>query len=611
MKPYFKTQLGKLYCGDALEVLKQLPDESVDVVITSPPYWAKRVYSGAEKIWGGDPNCEHEWVEKPLPSTKLGREGHSDPKYKAANTDKPKPGMVCRKCGAVYTQLGLEPTPQMFVEHLVEIFREVKRVLKPTGSLFVNIDDTWAGGGAWNSGGGRSYKDNEWERAWAVEATVPAPVTYFKGVKERSLCLVPELFAIKMVYEEGWILREKIIWSKKVHIYKDRTTIGNAMPESVKSRFAHTWEYIFHFTKKPSKYYFNLDAVRVPLKAETIARAQRGVESRKLNGTAKGMTIESKKKWQEKVLQAVSGGALNSKYLSKEAQNTRSPGGRLAKIIAEGKIDQVALVREAITNVNAYLKQKLKEKRLNVKKLAEMTGIKETQLAHYFRTDLSGAALPPREVWNILKPILDLDDYENHIREEYRSVIPSPHPLGANPGDVVQINVRPFKDAHFATFPLELPELLIKAACPPFVCSKCGRPYEPVKEEMGVDNIDWQFYGADADGEYHGEATKEYEKAGAENASEVKRRILQSMKKRKVTKGYRPSCSCNAGWVPGVVLDPFAGAGTTLIVAEKMGRRWIGIEISQDYCEIIKKRFEREVGDLIKNDRLERWLKWL
>jgi len=475
VEPYFKTQLGELYCGDALEVLKQLPDESVDVVITSPPYWNKRDY-GEKTV--------KEWSD----------------------------GWV--------GQLGLESTPQMFVDHLVEIFREVERVLKPTGSLFVNIDDTWVGGGHGYGLG----EDND--PKWSGRNNVPKN-KWPKDVKQRSLALVPELFAIKMVYEEGWVLREKIIWSKKVHLYKDRTTIGNAMPESVKNRFAHTWEYIFHFTKKPSKYYFNLDAVRVPLKAETIARAHRGVESWKLNGTAKGMTIESKKKWQEKVLQALNGGALNSKYLTEEAKNTRSPGGRLAKIIAEGKVDQVTLVREAITSVNAYLKQKLKEKGLSVKKLAEMTGIKETQLAHYFRTDLSGAALPSREVWEILKPILDLDDYEKHIKEEYRSVIPSPHPLGANPGDVVQINVKPFRDAHFSVFPPDVPELLIKVACPE----------------------------------------------------------------------------------DGVVLDPFAGAGTTLVVAKKMGRRWIGIEISQDYCEIIKRRFENEVGNLVKNHRLERWLK--
>ena len=433
MKPYFETRLGELYCGDALEVLRKLPKESVDVVITSPPYWSKRDY-GEEAV--------KEWSD----------------------------GWI--------GQLGLEPTPQMFVEHLIETFKEVKRVLKPTGSLFVNIDDTWVGGGHGYGLG----KDND--PKWSGRNNVPKN-KWPKDVKQRSLTLVPELFAIKMVYEEGWVLREKIIWAKKVHIYKDITTIGNAMPESVKNRFTHTWEYIFHFTKKPSKYYFNLDAVRVPHKESSIIRDSLGYKTSPMKG-------RYQVPWEKR----------------------------------DGTSDQSFL-----------------------------------------------------------------------------------HPLGANPGDVVQINLKPFKDAHFSVFPPGIPELLIKAACPPSVCSKCGKPYEPIKEEVELDNIDWKFYGADENGEYHGKAIKEYEKAGAENASEVKRRILQSMKKRKVTRGYKPSCNCNAKGVSGIVLDPFAGAGTTLVVAEKLGRRWIGVEISPEYCEIIKRRFENEVGDLVKNHRLERWLK--
>jgi len=455
------------------------------------------------KFGGGDPNCEHEWEfeEQNLfttasdKSTLCGGSG-ANPKLKEMLSKSKVIRGFCKKCGAWYGQLGLEPTPQMFVDHLVEIFREVKRVLKPTGSLFVVIDDTWSGSGFGPRGNDNLY-DGRQGHIWSGLFQNEAP--------RKSLTLVPELFAIKMVYEEGWILREKIIWAKKVHFYKDRTTYGNAMPESVKDRFSHTWEYIYHFTKSP-KYYFNLDAVRVPLKAETIERAKYGwnldVESKsdKYPRSTKVINLELAQK-------------IRSKYLSEGVQNTRSPGGRLAKIIAEGKINQVTLVRKAVCDVNAYLKQKLKESGLTVKKLSEITGIKETQLAHYFRTDLSGAALPSREVWNILKPILKLGDYEDYIKEEYKSVIPSPHPLGANPGDVVQINVRPFKDAHFAVFPPEIPEVLIKVACP-------------------------------------------------EN---------------------------------GIVLDPFAGAGTTLVVAEKMGRRWVGIEINPDYCEIIKRRFEREV----------------
>ena len=391
-EPYFKTRLGRLYCGDALEVLKKLPSECVDVVITSPPYWAKRDYGeSACKVWGGDPNCDHEWEFDTVELNLQSRNEDFQRPWRDKASGKVVRGF-CKKCGAWYGQLGMEPTPQMFVDHLVEIFREVKRVLKPTGSLFVVIDDTWS-----QRGKGFGTIDPKYPSGRnTTDIVLPARSKGF-DVPQKSLCLVPELFAIKMVYEEGWILREKIIWCKKVHFYKDRTTYGNAMPESVKDRFCHTWEYIYHFTKS-QKYHFNLDAVRVPHKESSIIRDSLGYKTSPMKG----------------------------RY-------------------------QVPWEKRDGTNDQSFL-----------------------------------------------------------------------HPLGANPGDVVQINVRPFKDAHFAVFPPEIPEILIKVACP-------------------------------------------------EN---------------------------------GIVLDPFAGAGTTLVVAEKMGRKWIGIEINPDYCEIIKRRFESELRGLIYSDRL-------
>ncbi len=180
--------------------------------------------------------------------------------------------LICKKCGAHYGQLGLEPDPFMFVDHLIEIFREVKRVLKPHGNVFVVIDDTYAGGGGWNSGGGLSYKENEWERKWVKNTTSPCPTSKIKHIPRKSLCLVPERFAIKMVDELGFILRQKLIWVKKVLIYKDKETIGNAMPESVKDRNTHTFEFVYHFVKEPKYYY---DQLRLPYKDETIGRMER------------------------------------------------------------------------------------------------------------------------------------------------------------------------------------------------------------------------------------------------------------------------------------------------------------------------------------------------
>ncbi len=413
MKEWFSTFKGALYQGNAIDVLKQLPNESVDLVVTSPPYWGKRDYGDATfTVFGGDPDCEHEWAEQEVGLQHENRNNIRGKQEEVLGKRKTvwirkynrRTALVCKKCGAWYGQLGLEPTPQMFVEHLVEIFDEVKRVLKPTGSLFVNIDDTWIGGGSWNNGGGKKYKSNEWERKAVTNASVPSPTTYYSGAKKKSLALVPELFAIKMVYEHGWILREKIIWAKKVLFYKDRVAKGNAMPESVRDRFSHSWEYIFHFTKR-QKYYFDWKAVAPEPSELTKLRARY--------------------KWR---IDPCNKGELYPR-------SSREINVETAKKIQNGN---------------------------------------------------------------------------------YK----------VRPNDVIQINIHPFKDVHFAVYPSEIPEMLIKVASPP----------------------------------------------------------------------------------NGVVLDPFAGAGTTLVVAEKLGRRWIGIELNPDYCDIIKRRFEKEVNELMKNARLEEWL---
>jgi DNA modification methylase len=267
--------VNKIVNGHVIEVLRKFPNNSVDCVVTSPPYWAKRQYSDANTIWGGNPKCEHEWVESPPSPTKLGVQGNTDEKYKAVNTGKPELGKLCKKCGGWYGQLGLEPTPQLFVDHLIEIFRELKRVLKPYGNVFVVIDDTYSG-----SGKRHNYIDPKYPSARNGQLN---PKMFEQVAPRKSLCLVPEMFAIRMVYDLGFILRNKICWVKKVHIYKEKTTIGNAMPESVKDRLVHTWEYVYHFAKK-QKYYYDLNAVRVPHKETSIKRDSLGYKTSPMKG---------------------------------------------------------------------------------------------------------------------------------------------------------------------------------------------------------------------------------------------------------------------------------------------------------------------------------------
>jgi len=510
--------------GNALDELKKLPDGSVDCIVTSPPYYGLRSYKGAETIWGGDPNCEHEFELK-----KHYAPGQSD----KITMHSPVEGIekkwregFCSKCGAWKGQLGLEPTYQMYLEHLLMITKELKRVLKKTGTLFWNMGDSYAG----NMGKRSGWNDNELTYT-RDEALKNGTSFYLKAdygnIQDKSLMMIPERFAIGMI-DQGWILRNKIIWYKR-----------NGMPSSVRDRFTNKWEYIFFFVKF-KKYFFNLDAVRKPLSdPDRMLRAVSGkrLSQQKAIDAYLGNPPEGISKPRPNIKNIL----LDSKYLRDRSPNG-SLAGRVMRNIADGKLE--TFVREAITNVNQYLKDKLKESGLTVKQLAEITGEKETMIAHYFRTDLSGASLPTCEFWNKAKDILKLDEYDKHIKEEYKSVLPSfdkganpgdviPYhpkgdptfgmrlppqpwqehafnPKGANPGDFMNIPTRPHKFAHFAVYPETLIEPLIKAGCPE----------------------------------------------------------------------------------GGTVLDPFAGSGTTGIVAERLGKSSILIEISSEYIDIIKERIK-------------------
>ncbi len=231
-------KLNKIYNINCLEGLKMLPDESVDMCITSPPYWALRDYSTEPIIWGGNNNCEHEWetnIQKPKGGRGSKNANVGANKNDFANMrDHNVISYYCKKCGAWKGQLGLEPTFHEYIQHLLIIFDEVKRILKPTGTCWVNLGDTYAGSnkGAW--------KNKEKQK----EVYVPDKKYNIKEIlPAKSLCCIPDRFKIAMV-DRGWICRNEIIWHKP-----------NAMPQSVKDRFSVDYEKLFFFVKN-SKYYF-------------------------------------------------------------------------------------------------------------------------------------------------------------------------------------------------------------------------------------------------------------------------------------------------------------------------------------------------------------------
>ena len=205
-EPYYQEDNIMIYNGDCLEVLKQLPSESVDCVMTSPPYWALRDYSVNPQIWDGDKNCEHEWYEvdvlrkatpgdKPSLNSKIAI-------HRSNNENRPgKPSDFCIKCGAWRGALGLEPTFQLYIKHLCDIFDEVKRVLKKTGNCWVNMGDTYGGSGG-------SHKDTHKNNS-GFQGKYRRTVQR-NDMTDKCLLQISSRFAIE-ICNRSWILRNEII----------------------------------------------------------------------------------------------------------------------------------------------------------------------------------------------------------------------------------------------------------------------------------------------------------------------------------------------------------------------------------------------------------------
>lgn len=222
--------------GNNIETLKTIPDGSVDCCITSPPYYGLRDYGTGTWV-GGDPNCPHRRTSKYSEKTITGhaqeelRGNVGDAIYKT----------VCPLCGAIREdkQIGLEETPEEYIDKLVSVFREVKRILKPEGTLWVNIGDSYNGNKTGNTEVNKhkgavtdSFKKKIWD-----------------GAKQKDLIGIPWLLAFAL-RNDGWYLRQDIIWHKP-----------NPMPESVKDRCTKSHEYIFLLSKSP-KYYFDYEAIQ-------------------------------------------------------------------------------------------------------------------------------------------------------------------------------------------------------------------------------------------------------------------------------------------------------------------------------------------------------------
>ena len=204
---------NNIITGDALEQLKNLPDRSIDCCVTSPPYYGLRNY---------------------------GVEG----------------------------QIGLEETPEEYINRLVKVFHEVKRVLKDDGTLWLNIGDSYAGSGKGRNKDGFFNEKTPHKESKGQRESKLSKAAAQNEYKPKDLIGIPWMLAFAL-RADGWYLRQDIIWQKP-----------NCMPESVRDRCTRSHEYVFLLSKQ-QKYYFDAEAISEPAADSTIKRCTQDIATQK------------------------------------------------------------------------------------------------------------------------------------------------------------------------------------------------------------------------------------------------------------------------------------------------------------------------------------------
>lgn len=242
-----------------IDVLRGLPEESVQVCITSPPYWGQRWYGTEAQVWGGIEH-KHDWRATAPRRARNSKDTGKTTLYYQAGKDhssyEAQGGQACG-CGAWMGELGQEPTPEEFVSHLVSVFEEVRRVLRPDGTLWVNLGATYATQPSGNSPSTRwrhsQYENKDQtgsEQSGRFDKRTP-------GWKRKELVPIPWLFGLRM-HEAGWWIRSDVQWWKL-----------NGKHENAEDRPFRAHEYVTMFTKTPDPFY-NEEAVRQPYVPSTV-----------------------------------------------------------------------------------------------------------------------------------------------------------------------------------------------------------------------------------------------------------------------------------------------------------------------------------------------------
>jgi|GEM_PF-1354630 len=592
MKPYYEDSHVTVYNSDALTALKAMPSESVDMCMTSPPYFGLRAYHTEPQIWGGDANCEHQWVTEKFRQHAGRGDCQSSKKY---SEQEPIPDMelkrdFCSKCGAWQGELGLEPTFQLYIDHLMMIFDEVYRVLKPRGTAWINLADSYSSAQIFSE-----YviiKEN-----LTIEEIGNVRDILFRmwrgNIAENKSC---EGFMLQMLSKElpitpgiqgsiPQVSQEVVFQKQRISMQENNGTQSDA---EKRVNIEVGWEMCL---------LWGISAGILDIRSYKGWRPQRICQSdwpaNDLSASKKGRISEGQIQDSLLELQRITRnmGILSpfkfkKSCLPKEVLQyfktediippTKSligiPERFVIAMTDHGWIRRNTViwwkpdampepVKDRFTNDFEYLYFFSKQPKYYFEQQFETNSDISIKRAEY-GWDCDNVNISPEHVSGV------------HTDKMGTRWI---NPQGRNKRCVWEIPTEPSGVKHYASYPEKLCEIPILAGCPSAICTKCGKAREKVYERKRLTRPelpqnDSRYRPNVYDGNYGDINGK-----GDAGYTEVKEIGLTD-------------CGCGAEFIPGTVLDPFAGTGTTGAVAKRLNRKSILIELNPKYCEIIKKR---------------------
>ena len=547
MPQYWTNGVSTLYQADARAL--PLSDKSVHCVVTSPPYWGLRDY-GIGQWQGGDAECTHDRDHDHEVSLRTSTINYA---RSTGHAEEPWPGGVCGLCGAVNTPtgIGLEPTLGEWVANIVTVMREVRRVLRDDGTVFLNLGDSYANDTKWGGATGGKHVNG-------LHGQTSIGRTKTKtGLPPKNLIGQPWRVAFALL-EDGWTLRSAIVWAKP-----------NPMPESVTDRPTSAYEMVFLLAKSGTPQFWT-------------HREEPGIRTEPVPDY----------RWQDR-LTGIEHDEEPTNY-SEDTMPCPDCGGQGRITIESGQVslfDGIPSLVKDCTKCKGEGEIK-RWKRTNLwqshdyfydAEAVRTLGHAPTKMpdgwdtasgAHgsYHRNGREKGRVTDKQRGHSRRHAGFNDRWDAMPKGEQQS-------NGANARNVWVMATQGKSDAHFATFPDDLPRRCILAATSEKgVCGQCGAPWVRV---------------VDASGGGGNKGCNASIPPGANNPGAYARLGGGTYYASHKTLGWEPTCACDAAVVPATVLDPFVGSGTTCAVAQQLGRRSVGVDLNPEYLDLAVARIAK------------------